>query len=365
MNRRDSGVPNRELRHDVLSVGVVGTRSGREKFGVAVFDEFLMAVDEEKSQKLDASSLPDLGLMEQQHLQKWVLAHPELLGTGVKVVTSEFDKWQDASGGVVADRLDILGIGEDGRLVVVELKRDLAPHTVHMQALNYAAMVSRLSPRDVAELWVAWHGTAAQPLDVESVEAELETKWMLTPDSIKSPRIVLMASGFPASVTASVVWLNEQGVSMDLIRFRPYQLSDGRVLVNFTRVFPVPSVEEFTIGRRTSSASTTKVDKGPGAPWDLPALQRLADQGNDATLGMLDLCAAEEADGVSVQDVVEQASITYGQVRGQLAGLTMRLKNPKYGFAQSTWPVTIEWLSGGVASYRLPADLVPLPCASG
>ena len=169
-----------------------------------------------------------------------------------------------------------------------------------------------------------------------------------------------MASGFPASVTASVVWLNEQGVSMDLIRFRPYQLSDGRVLVNFTRIFPVPSVEEFTIGRRTSSASTTKVDEGPGAPWDLAALLRLADQGNDATLAMLDLCAAEEADGVSVQDVVEQASITYGQVRGQLAGLTMRLKNPKYGFAQSTWPVTIEWLPGGVASYRLPADLVPL-----
>lgn len=38
----------------------------------------------------------------------------------------------------------------------------------------------------------------------------------------------------------------------------------------------------------------------------------------------------------------------------------MRLKNPKYGFAQSTWPVTIQWLPGGVASYRLPADLVLL-----
>ena len=63
---------------------------------------------------------------------------------------------------------------------------------------------------------------------------------------------------------------------------------------------------------------------------------------------------------MSVQDVAEQATITYEQVREHLAGLTTRLKNPKYGFAQSTWPVGTERLPGGVASYRLPADLVPL-----
>ncbi len=183
---------------------------------------------------------------------------------------------------------------------------------------------------------------------------------MLTPDTIKSPRVVLIAAGFPASVTASVVWLNEQGVSLDLIRFRPYQLDDGRVLVNFTRIFPVPSVEDFTIGRRTASTSTAAESTGPGADWDLDSLRRLAEQGNDATLALMDLCAADEADGVSVQDIAAQASITPGQVKGQLAGLTMRLKNPRYGFAQTTWPVEIQWLPGGVASYRLPSDLVPL-----
>ncbi len=325
-----------------------------------MFDEFLLSVQDDKSQVVAASALPQLGLKEREHLQEWVLAHPELLGTGVAVVTSEFDKWQAASGEKVADRLDVLGLGPDGRLVVVELKRDLAPHTVHMQAVNYAAMVSRLTTRDVAELWVAWHATADKPLDVESVEAELQTKWLVTPDTIKSPRVVLIAAGFPASVTASVVWLNEQGVSVDLIRFRPYRLEDGRVLVNFTRIFPVPSVEDFTIGRRTPVSQPASESLGPGADWDLDALRRLAEQGNDATLAMLDLCAADEADGVSVHDVATQASITYGQVRGQLAGLTMRLKNPRYGFAQTTWPVEIEWLPGGVASYRLPPDLVPL-----
>jgi len=324
-----------------------------------VFDEFLLAVDEGKAQKVAASSLPNLGLLERQHLQEWVLAHPELLGVGVQVVTSEFDKWQDASGGVVADRLDILGIDPDGRLVVVELKRDLAPHAVHMQAVNYAAMVSRLSVRDVAELWVAWRETKEQPLDVESIEAELETKWLLTPDTIKAPRIVLIASNFPASVTSSVVWLNEQGVSIDLVRFRPYQLADGRVLVNFTRIFPIPSVEDFTIGRRTSS-NNDKATLVPGDPWGLAAFQRLAEQGNEATLAMLDLCAAAGEGTVSVADIALHASITVPSVRGQLAGFTMRLRNPKYGFTQASWPVDVTWLPGGVASYRMPADLVTL-----
>ncbi len=329
-------------------------------FGGAVFDEFLLSVADKQSTVVAPTALPKLGLWEREHLQAWVLAHPEVLGTGVAVVTSEFDKWQTASGAAVADRLDVLGLGPDGRLVVVELKRDVAPHTVHMQAVNYAAMVSRLTTRDVAELWVAWHGTKDQPLDVASVEAELQTKWLLTPDTIKSPRVVLIAAGFPASVTASVVWLNEQGVSVDLIRFRPYRLDDGRVLVNFTRIYPVPSIEDFTIGRRTASTSTTAESTAPGADWDLDSLRRLAEQGNDATLALMDLCAADEADGVSVQDIAAQALITTGQVKGQLAGLTMRLKNPKYGFAQTTWPVEIQWLPGGVASYRLPSDLVPL-----
>ena len=321
-----------------------------------MYDEFLLSVDSSHAEVINPVSLPELSLTERQHLQEWVLKHPDLLGTGVAVVTSEYDKWQTASGELVQDRLDVLGLDRDGRLVVAELKRDLAPHTVHMQAINYAAMVSRLKPRDVAELWAHTHRTADGPLDVDSVLADLESNWLLTAESIKSPRIVLMAANYPASVTASVVWLNEQGVDITLIRFRPYQLATGQVMVTFTRTYPVPSVEEFTIGRRTAQAAES-ADPGPGAPWDLAAFQRLAAQANDATLALLDLCAADEASGVSVQDIMAHADISVGQVKGQLAGFTMRLRNPKYGFTQTEWPVSITWLPGGVASYRMASDL--------
>lgn len=39
-------------------------------------------------------ALADAGLRERSDLQEWVLAHPEIIGDGVLVVTFEFDRWQ-------------------------------------------------------------------------------------------------------------------------------------------------------------------------------------------------------------------------------------------------------------------------------
>jgi hypothetical protein len=254
--------------------------------------------------------------------------------------------------------LDILAIDPDGRLVVVELKRDMAPHTVHMQAINYAAMVSRLTPQDVADLYAASKTRAGTAMDREAALVSLETERLLTVEGIRRPRIVLVASDFPASVTAAVVWLNEQQVDISLIRFRIYELAEQQIVVSFSRLFPVPDVEEFTIGRRSEQTIATTAD--PGAPWDEPALRRLAEQGNVATLALLDLCAAEDVGQVGVKDIALAAGVSDASVRGQLAGLTMRLKNQRHGFGQNAWPVKVTWSAGGVSSYTMTPELATL-----
>jgi RecB family endonuclease NucS len=87
-----------------------------------VADELVFTVSGAEAKPVRATTLPDIGLSERQHLQEWVLAHPEILGPGIRVVTFEFDRWW-AAGGDPLDRLDVLGLDRSGRLVVAELKR--------------------------------------------------------------------------------------------------------------------------------------------------------------------------------------------------------------------------------------------------
>ncbi|MCA1676198.1 MAG: DNA-binding protein, partial [Actinobacteria bacterium] len=89
-------------------------------------------------------SIAEAGLRAREHLQEWILAHPEILAADLRIISFEFDRWEAAGSVPTYDRLDILAMDRSGRLVVAELKRDRAPDTVTMHALNYAAMVSRL-----------------------------------------------------------------------------------------------------------------------------------------------------------------------------------------------------------------------------
>lgn len=323
-----------------------------------MYDEIVLTVRDAAASSLARASLPDLEFGERRHLQEWVTANPAILGSGVEIVTTEYDRWQTSEGTPIADRLDVLGVDPEGHLVVAELKRAEAPRTVHMQAINYAAMVSRLRPRDVAELYSMYRASSPEGApDVESVLARLEAEMLLTAETIKHPRIVLIASQFPPSVTASVVWLNEQGVAISLVRFQPYRLDSGEVIVSFSRLYPVPDAEEFTIGRRLGDDEAI-IDDGPA--WDLDSLRLLAIQGNAATLSLLDLCSVAGAAPVTVPDVATHAQISVAQVRGQLAALTRRLRNPASGLQLRGWPVGITWLPGGVANYRIGPELAAL-----
>jgi len=54
-------------------------------------------------------TLAEVGLREREHLQAWVLAHPEIVGDDLMIGTEEYDRWTTGSGDRDADRLDVLG----------------------------------------------------------------------------------------------------------------------------------------------------------------------------------------------------------------------------------------------------------------
>ena len=227
---------------------------------VLMADELVFGIDGATAVAAEAVTLAEVGLREREHLQEWVISHPEMLGPDVMVVTFEFDRWATGAGEDTWDRLDVLGLDRTGRTVVAELKRDRAPNTVTMQALNYAAMVSRFSLDTLAE---AYASRAEHDLTADEAVAELR-EWApeISDDTLRDPAIVLIAGGFAPAVTNTALYLYAHGIDIRLVRVQPYRTPGGELVVTVSQLIPVPSAEEFMVQPRSSSATRRAVATG-------------------------------------------------------------------------------------------------------
>jgi hypothetical protein len=70
-------------------------------------------------EQLSPASFAAMGALELQDIERWIRERPLLLGEELKIVTHQFASFERTK-----DRLDILAIDREGRLVVIEVKRD-------------------------------------------------------------------------------------------------------------------------------------------------------------------------------------------------------------------------------------------------
>ncbi len=222
-------------------------------------------------------SLEEAGLEERADLQEWVLSNPAILGSAIKVITFEFEGLPTAAS-AGRDRISVLGLGADGRLVVAELKSGRAPDT-EVAAIKYAAMASRILPESLADHFARFQSRRHSPMSPDEALAELQAHAPdLSQETMRRPRIVLLARDFSPVVTASVVWLSEMGLDISLVQisaFRSYvygQAGSGNVpMISVSQLYPLREVEEFTISperqlakemaeskRRVQDASTVR-----------------------------------------------------------------------------------------------------------
>jgi hypothetical protein len=212
-------------------------------------EELLFTVHGTSATPARPLTLAEAGFRERRDLQEWVIAHPEILGPDIMIVTMEFDHWQ-SSNGKTADRLDILGLHTSGELVVAELKRDRAPDTVEMQAIKYGAMVSRFTIETLAEQQAKFLTQRGRVTDEETAADLLTTHAPdIAVETIRRPRLLLLASEYPPTTIATAVWLREMGIDMTLMQYRAYRTGQ-EVSISVSQLYPIPSVEDFTISPR-------------------------------------------------------------------------------------------------------------------
>jgi Endonuclease NucS len=136
-------------------------------------------------------------LAKEDMIEGWIAEQPELLGLDRLLIIGR--QVTTTYGGSI----DLLGIDDEGNVVVLELKRDRTPRDVIGQVLDYASWVAKLSSREVHEIAVSY---LKKSLDVAFYDRFKTT----LPESLNDKHtIVIIASAFDASSERIVRYLSE------------------------------------------------------------------------------------------------------------------------------------------------------------
>ncbi|MEJ2889321.1 hypothetical protein [Actinomycetospora aeridis] len=213
----------------------------------AVTGEQVFSVSGTTAVRAPRSSMGESELLE-RHLQRWVKEFPSILGEDVLIVTEEFDRWTTASGDAAADRLDILALDPDGRLVVAELKRHRAPDGVLVQALNYAAMASRFDLSLLAQAHARFLAKNGEEVSAEEAGQRLR-RWApdVSDETLAPCRIVLVAEDYSPVLTNTCMFLLEAGLDLRLMRVGLHEMPGGTHAMTANQVIPVPQASDFMV----------------------------------------------------------------------------------------------------------------------
>lgn len=237
------------------------------------------------------------------------------------VLTFEFDQWDRD----VKDRLDVLGLGSDGRLIVGELKRGIAPDTTDVQAIKYAAMASRFTVETLTDRYRQYlMKYKNRAVTVQEAQAELDAHCdgQLTDESLRRPRIVLVAEGFSRTTTSSAVWLTEMGVKTSLVTFRAYRTPSGDL---------------------------------PDVPWTLEEITTFAETSGTIALALIDHLASRPG-----QEVANAEPKSLGYTAHQTAGASGSISRRARGqYGRANAPIGYSKASG-IWKYVMNDDVASL-----
>ena len=193
-----------------------------------------------KANEVDFSHL---GLEERRDIQEWVVANPGILGDDLLIIAKEFSDFDRTS-----ERLDLLAIDRDGKLVIIELKRDHSGADAHWQAIKYASYLRHATHEDILRMLATYERVSEAEAEDKILE-HIETSSLenLNDDQ----RIILASHRFAPEVTSAVLWLNDKAQDEALItcvQMIPYQ--DGDVLyVQTNTIIPIVGTERYSIQR--------------------------------------------------------------------------------------------------------------------
>ena len=136
--------------------------------------------------------------------------------------------------------LDLLGVDEDGRLVVYELKRGTLSRDAVAQVIDYASFLQSKPDDDLAK-YVSDRSGAHGTTRIEDFDEWYDTKsgGQGFP-ALKPVRMVLVGLGVDETTNRMVRLLADQGVDISLLTFHGYTYAGKTLLARQVQVEPEP-----------------------------------------------------------------------------------------------------------------------------
>ena len=202
---------------------------------------FRIDPNSQKSEALKEVEFAKLGLKERADIQQWVSDNPGILGDDLLVIGEEFSDFEGTR-----ERPDLLAVDRDGRLVVIELKRDDSGEDVHWQAIKYASYFSNDGADQIIKIFHEYGEPDAESRLLEHLYAKDLSG--LNHDQ----RIILASHRFAPQVTSAALWLNEKATNKDLItcvQLTPYRDEADSLYLQASIIIPVPEIDVVGIDR--------------------------------------------------------------------------------------------------------------------
>lgn len=211
--------------------------------------------------QLPATSFAAKGFKERTDLQRLLKPNIAVVAPDVLVICDEFEEWEDSK-----RRIDVLGIDRTGTLVVIELKRDDDGGHMELQAIRYAAMVSRMTFQRAVKTYQAYLNKNGDSTDARATILKfLRLSEPPHDDAVLDVRIVLVSADFAKELTTAVLWLREWELDIRCVKVKPYADGDGTIL-EVQQVVPLPEAAEYQVSIREEAISRREAARESGEP---------------------------------------------------------------------------------------------------
>jgi hypothetical protein len=149
--------------------------------------------------------------------------------------------------------VDLLAIDQDGKLIVIELKRDKTPREVVAQALDYASWVKHLRSEEISEIFGKYDEIFLK--GGRTFSDHFKTKFGKPISDVEvnvSHEIVIVSSELDPSTERIVTYLSESNIPINVLFFKIYKIGNETFL---SRAWYFDPAETSVKGATSSSQS--------------------------------------------------------------------------------------------------------------